>query len=78
MARAHDDIPHPRKAAARSSGDPGLPRLHTVAVVAERLSTSERTIHRLIDRGELAVHRIGRSVRIAEDDLQAYLRQVRG
>ncbi len=28
--------------------------------------------------GELAVHRIGRSVRIAEDDLQAYLRRVRG
>ena len=47
--------------------------LLTVREVAERLRASERTVRRAIAAAELAVHRIGRSVRISEADLGAYL-----
>jgi excisionase family DNA binding protein len=42
----------------------------SIETVAERLDLSTRTIRRLIDGGELPVHRFGRAVRIAEDDLR--------
>ena len=49
------------------------PRAATVlldaAAVAERLDLSLRTVRRLIATGELPVHRLGRAVRISEDDL---------
>ena len=48
-------------------------RLLTIKDVAERLQVSGRTIHRLIDIGDLTVIRIGRSIRISEDALKAFL-----
>ena len=68
--------PTPRQAdeceeATRASGC--VPCLLTVKNVAKRLQVSERTVHRLIDAGELAVIRIGRSVRITETALHALL-----
>lgn len=48
-------------------------RLLTIKDVAERLQVSGGTIHRLIDSGDLSVIRIGRSVRISEDALKAFL-----
>jgi len=50
-------------------------RLYTVAETAEQLSSSEKTVRRLIERGELRVRRIGRSVRIAHEDLAVFLAQ---
>ena len=47
--------------------------LHTVKTVAARLDVSPRHVHRLIAAGELPVHRIGRAVRISEDDLRRFL-----
>lgn len=47
--------------------------LLTVLQVAERLQTSQRTIRRAIAAGELAVHRIGSSIRVSEADLAAFL-----
>ena len=49
------------------------PRLLTVKDVAERLQVSERTVHRLIEAEELAVIRIGRSVRVSEEALKRLL-----
>ena len=45
----------------------------TVAEVAERLGVSTRTIRRWIENKELVAHRFGRAVRIAENDLKAFL-----
>ncbi|MFL5333100.1 MAG: helix-turn-helix domain-containing protein [Geminicoccaceae bacterium] len=61
---------------ARNSVDPGC--LHTVPVLARRMGVSERTVWRLIENGELAVHRIRRAVRVKEADLQRYLEHARG
>ncbi len=53
--------------------------LLSVANVAEALSVSERTVRRLLASGELSVVRLGRSVRIRQLDLDAYIgRQLRG
>ena len=50
-----------------------LPRLLTVDAIAERLNVCSKTIRRWITRNELPVHRLGRSVRVAEADLLAFL-----
>ena len=48
-------------------------RLLDVAGIASRLGVSEKTIRRMINRGELSAHRVGRLLRIAEADLADYL-----
>jgi excisionase family DNA binding protein len=53
-------------------GEPA-PILHTIKQVADRLAVSPRTVHRLIAQGALPVHRIGRAVRVSEDDLARFL-----
>jgi excisionase family DNA binding protein len=45
-------------------------QLRTIADTAERLNVSTRTVRRMIDAGELRIIRIGRSVRIDDDDLE--------
>lgn len=50
-------------------------RLLTTKDVANRLQVSPRTVARLIEAGELSVKRIGRSVRITEEALTAFLHQ---
>lgn len=47
--------------------------LLTVAAVAERLAVSRAMVYRLVDRGDLPAHRIGRAVRVPLAGLDAYL-----
>lgn len=46
---------------------------YSVAQVAERAGLAQRTIRRMIDAGQLPIHRLGRSIRVSEDDLTAFL-----
>jgi len=48
-------------------------RLLTAQNAADRLQVSVRTIHRAIATGKLRAIHIGRSVRISEEALQAFL-----
>ncbi|HUW03703.1 MAG TPA: helix-turn-helix domain-containing protein [Acidimicrobiales bacterium] len=48
-------------------------RFLTVNEVAELLRLSDMTVYRLIKKGELPAVRIGRSYRLREDDVDAYL-----
>ena len=52
---------------------PASERLLTIADVAERCQVSPRSVRRWIDDGRLRVIRLGRSVRVAEGDLAAFL-----
>jgi excisionase family DNA binding protein len=45
----------------------------TIAEIAERLQVATRTVRRWIKSGDLAAHRFGSVVRIAESDLRAFL-----
>lgn len=53
--------------------DQARPSLLTVAEVAEMLRVSEMTIYRLIKSGELRALQIGKSYRLREDDVDAFL-----
>jgi excisionase family DNA binding protein len=46
---------------------------YTSKEVAERLKVTDRTVRRWISDGSLKVIRLGRSVRIAESDLQRFI-----
>lgn len=52
--------------------------LLAVKEVARRLGTSVKTVRRMIAGHQLAAHRIGRLVRIAENDLQLFVGLRRG
>ena len=59
--------------------DPNKPvlcgeRFYSVAEIAEGLDVSEKTLRRWIDSGDLAIHRLGRQIRISEKDLKRFLR----
>ena len=52
-----------------------FPKLLTIAEVARCLALSETTIRRMIEAGNLAVIRIGRSVRINPEVIENIMRQ---
>ncbi len=49
----------------------------TVKDVAQRLQLSPKSVRRLIDEGMLRIHRFGRAIRIAEEDLNQFLKLTR-
>ena len=49
--------------------------LYTHEEIAQRLKLSKYTIYEMIKRGEIPAHRIGRSLRITESQLETYLQQ---
>lgn len=53
--------------------DLGTGDLLTVNQAAARFNIGRRTIYRLVERGELAHHRVGSAIRIRPSDLEAYL-----
>jgi excisionase family DNA binding protein len=50
-------------------------RFLTVAEVADIMRVSTMTVYRLIKAGELRAVRVGKSYRLAEDDIDRYLAQ---
>lgn len=46
---------------------------HTVAFWGDRLDVAPKTIYRAIERGDLRCYRIGRAVRITEEQISSYL-----
>jgi excisionase family DNA binding protein len=55
-------------------GPPKLERLLTVEQAAERLGTSVRFVRRLVFERRIAYVKLGRHVRIAAGDLEAFVR----
>jgi excisionase family DNA binding protein len=47
----------------------------TKAEVAKTLSVSDITVHRLINKGEIQILKVGRAVRISEESLKEYIDQ---
>jgi excisionase family DNA binding protein len=57
---------------ARASNK-ATPKFFTIGEIAQHLYVSPRTVHRWIANRQLATHRFGRSVRVSESDLKAFL-----
>jgi len=55
----------------------GSTRLFTIPQVADEAQVSVKTIRRRINAGDLIAHRIGKSLRITEDDFRAFLNKNR-
>lgn len=51
--------------------------LLNIQATARRLGVCEKTVRRLIERGELRAHKVGRQHRISEDDLARFLQECR-
>jgi putative molybdopterin biosynthesis protein len=47
--------------------------LHDVGEIADRLGVSDKTVRRLIKSGKLKFYRVGRQIRISEEQLKNYL-----
>ncbi|EPR17766.1 hypothetical protein M527_15645 [Sphingobium indicum IP26] len=67
----------PKKTTAVETRSPAPPsskrkEFYTVAELAFRWSLSQRHIRRLIDNGDLVVHRIGRAVRVSAANLALF------
>jgi excisionase family DNA binding protein len=56
-----------------TNSTPRAPHFFSVAKVAAILEVSAKTVRRWIARGDLRVHQLGRQLRIAEEDLMAFL-----
>ena len=67
----------PREQRSQINEAGAKPSLLTAMQVAERCRMSLRSVRRCIASGGLVVHRIGRAVRIAEPDLERFLRRHR-
>jgi excisionase family DNA binding protein len=52
--------------------DPGAPLLN-IPAVARRLDVCEKTVHRFIARSELRAYRVGRQLRVSEEELLRFL-----
>lgn len=50
-------------------------QLNTIRQTATRLSVSTATIRRLVEKAALPVVRVGRCVRLREDDVEALIRR---
>lgn len=47
----------------------------TIAEVATKMRVSKMTVYRLVHNGDLPAVRVGRSFRVTEDDVNAYLQK---
>ena len=63
--------PDPRESGADISGV----RFLTVAEVATVMRVSKMTVYRLVHAGDLPAVRVGRSFRVPENDVHAYLQR---
>jgi excisionase family DNA binding protein len=58
--------------------DIALPTLHRLPVAMARTGLSRSAIYRVINSGQLKVVKIGRSVRISEQELSRFIESLAG
>lgn len=61
--------------AASPSGDLSEVKFLTIAEVAAMMRVSKMTVYRIVHSGELPAVRVGRSFRVTEQDVNAYIKR---
>jgi excisionase family DNA binding protein len=56
---------------------PAVGQLHDLDTIARRLNISTRTARRMIVRGELGYHRVGRLLRVSDAQYLEYLTRIK-
>jgi excisionase family DNA binding protein len=56
---------------------PANDRLHDLNTIARRLNVAIKTVRRMIARGELGYHQVGRLKRVSDSQYIEYLSQVK-
>ena len=70
LARAIEELVDERiRAATADRDDGGSPTWFTLREAAEYLRISERSVSRMVGRGRIRVHHVGRRVLVHRDDL---------
>ena len=54
-----------------------LPQLHALGVVSARTSLSRSALYREIKSGNLRALKVGKALRVSEDDLQGFIASLR-
>ncbi len=52
-------------------------RLYDLGTIAQRLNVSTKTVRRLIARGELGCHQVGRLKRVSDSQYMEYLKRIK-
>lgn len=50
-----------------------VPTLLSIIAVAKKLGVCTKSVRRAIARGDLRIHRVGRLLRVSEEDLLAFI-----
>lgn len=61
----------------KSSAAQAIGRLHDLDTIARRLNVSTKMVRRLIVRGELGFHQVGRLKRVSDGQYLEYLSRVK-
>lgn len=61
--------------ATNMSGDISEVKFLTIAEVASMMRVSKMTVYRIVHSGELPAVRVGRSFRVTEQDVNAYIKR---
>jgi excisionase family DNA binding protein len=69
--------PRPHNRSDKAAQTPEQPPLQSISTIAQRLDVSEKSVRRYIERGLLRAYKIGGQIRIAEEDLMAFLASCR-
>lgn len=67
--------PERKWCAMANSGDISEAKFLTIAEVASMMRVSKMTVYRLVHNGDLPAVRVGRSFRVTERDVNAYLQR---
>jgi excisionase family DNA binding protein len=60
-----------------SSAAEAVGRLHDLDTIARRLNVTTKTVRRMLVRGELGYHQVGRLKRVSDSQYLEYLTQVK-
>lgn len=56
-----------------NTSSPQLPSFLTIAMLADRMGFCQKTIRRWIEAGDLRAHRLGRQIRVSEEDAVTFV-----
>ena len=77
VTRTTGSEPRPHNHSDKAAQTQEQPPLQSISTIAQRLDVSEKSVRRYIERGLLRAYKVVGQIRIAEEDLMAFLASCR-